>query len=174
MASRDPKTGQKDITVTTDVTGRDIVIFEDMVDSGGTAIEIARILKEKGARSVIMFATTGLFTPDDRENRDSVIRNINNSPLDAVFITDTYNHKYVHPEIHEAIKDSPIIHVIETAPMLAAMIEAMHKQVTSLTEEDENSISSIIRGKHKLQQNGKNLAEPVQLKPNSPLWKLAA
>jgi len=58
--------------------------------------------------------------------------------------------------------------------MLAAMIEAMHKQVTSLTEEDENSISSIIRGKHKLQQNGKNLAEPVQLKPNSPLWKLAA
>jgi len=174
MASRDPKTGQKDITVTTDVTGRDIVIFEDMVDSGGTAIEIARILKEKGARSVIMFATTGLFTPDDRENRDSVIRNINNSPLDAVFITDTYNHKYVHPEIHEAIKDSPIIHVIETAPMLAAMIEAMHKQVTSLTEEYENSISSIIRGKHKLQQNGKNLAEPVQLKPNSPLWKLAA
>ncbi|NQZ14670.1 MAG: ribose-phosphate pyrophosphokinase [Alphaproteobacteria bacterium] len=174
MANRDHDTGEKDVTVTTDVRGKDIVMFEDMIDSGGTACEIARILKEKGARRVVLFATTGLFTPDDRDNRASVVHRIDQSDLDAVFITDTFSYEKSHSEIYDAIEESPVIHVIKTGRVLGSIIEAMHMDVTTDTDENANSISHILRGKHAKQIDGNSLANPVVLHPDSPLFKLTA
>lgn len=38
--------------LTGDVTGRDVIVFEDIVDTGVTITALASLLKEKGARSV--------------------------------------------------------------------------------------------------------------------------
>lgn len=174
IKSRDHKTGNISVSINQDVEGRDVVMFEDMIASGGTACNIAEILKEKGARSVILFGTSGLFTSPkiDGERTTKAIDRINDSALDAVFITDTYCYEKTHRNLHQAIEDSPIIHEMNTTPYLAAIIRAMHIEVTPDMEEDENSISAITRGRHKSQKNGNHIDVPVQLKPKCPLRRL--
>lgn len=43
------------------VAGKDIIVVDDMISSGGSIIEVAQQLKEKGARRIFVFATFGLF-----------------------------------------------------------------------------------------------------------------
>ncbi|HPD82371.1 MAG: ribose-phosphate diphosphokinase [Alphaproteobacteria bacterium] len=171
-ADRSHTTGEKDIKIDNDFTDKDVVLFEDMIASGGTACKIAKKLKERGARSVILFATSGLFTPSKNATKTSIIDKINNSELDAVFITDTYDYHKTHPSISRAIEKSPIIHVIKTGPFLASLVNAIHMQVTSDMDRDENSISAILRGTHPSQKNGNSLAKPTPLKQGSPLLTL--
>lgn len=42
--------------------GKDVIIVDDMISSGGSMIDTARELKKRGAKNVYVFATFGLFT----------------------------------------------------------------------------------------------------------------
>jgi len=44
------------------IEGKDIVIIDDMISSGGSMLDTARQLKEMGARRVFICTTFGLFT----------------------------------------------------------------------------------------------------------------
>ncbi len=44
------------------VEGKDMIILDDMISSGDTVLEVARILKEKKARNIYICSTFGLFT----------------------------------------------------------------------------------------------------------------
>ncbi len=44
-----------------DVKGKDVIIVDDMISSGESAIDVAKQLKAKGAARIFMFATFGLF-----------------------------------------------------------------------------------------------------------------
>ena len=44
-----------------DVSGKDVVIIDDMISSGESVIDVAAQLKEKGARRIFVFASFGLF-----------------------------------------------------------------------------------------------------------------
>ena len=44
-----------------DVTGKDVIIVDDMISSGESVIDVAKQLKEKGANRIFVFATFGLF-----------------------------------------------------------------------------------------------------------------
>ena len=44
------------------VSGKDVIIVDDMIASGGSMLDTARQLKEMGARRVFIFSTFGLFT----------------------------------------------------------------------------------------------------------------
>jgi ribose-phosphate pyrophosphokinase len=46
----------------TDVAGKDVIVVDDMISSGGSMIDTASDLKERGAKNVYIFATFGLFT----------------------------------------------------------------------------------------------------------------
>lgn len=45
-----------------DVAGKDIIIVDDMISSGESLLDVARQLKEQGAKRIFNFATFGLFT----------------------------------------------------------------------------------------------------------------
>ena len=45
-----------------DVKGRDCIIFDDMIDTGGTLCKAAADLKKFGAKRVYAFASHGLFS----------------------------------------------------------------------------------------------------------------
>ncbi|MEE0954289.1 MAG: ribose-phosphate pyrophosphokinase [Eubacterium sp.] len=45
-----------------DVAGKDMIIVDDMIASGESMLEVARMLKEKGAKNIYMCSTFGLFT----------------------------------------------------------------------------------------------------------------
>lgn len=64
------------------VSGCDVIIVDDMIDTAGTLCEAAKVLKTYGARRVYVFATHGLFS------RDALSR-IENSPLEEVVVTNT-------------------------------------------------------------------------------------
>ena len=45
-----------------DVKGKDMIIVDDMISSGESMLEVAALLKEKGAKNIYMCAAFGLFT----------------------------------------------------------------------------------------------------------------
>ncbi len=45
-----------------DVTGKDIIIIDDMISSGDSVIEVANELKKRNAGRIFVFSTFGLFT----------------------------------------------------------------------------------------------------------------
>jgi ribose-phosphate pyrophosphokinase len=173
LKDREKRTGNSKIKgFSTPVEGKDVVIFEDLISSGGTACDLAELLKKMGARSAILFATTGLFTTDPRKGQSpaSSVERIDRSQLDAVFIADTYNHSLTDPQIHEAIERSPIVHVIKTASYLAAILRALHVEVAEDTGLEVNSISALARGIHPDQLvEDQKIASPIPLKPGNPL-----
>ncbi len=59
-----------------DVRGRDIIIFDDLIDTGGTLCKAALEIKKKGARKIYAFATHGLFSTK------AALKNIESSVLD--------------------------------------------------------------------------------------------
>jgi ribose-phosphate pyrophosphokinase len=70
-----------------DVENKDVIIVDDMIDSAGTLVKAAELIKSKGARSVHAVATHGIFT-GEAHNR------IENSPaLSSVIVMNTLNQK---------------------------------------------------------------------------------
>jgi len=65
-----------------DVSGKDVVIVDDMIDTGGTLCKAADILKEKGAKSVTAYCTHGVLS-------GNALESIRNSKLDKLYISDT-------------------------------------------------------------------------------------
>ena len=65
-----------------DVSGRDVIIVEDIVDTASTITRAADELKRKGARDVYAFASHGLFS-------DNALDRIAASQLREVVVTNT-------------------------------------------------------------------------------------
>lgn len=167
LKDRDKKSGKIKVKgFSSRVAGKDAVIFEDMIASGSTACDLAALLKKKGARSVSLFATSGLFTVDDkkREPITASVDRINKSEIDAAFITDTVDHSLTDPKLNEAIQKSPSIHVVETANYLASIVRALHFEVGEKLTSD-NSVSAILKGTHPDQmKTDQCVARPLTLK----------
>ena len=51
------------------VEGKDVIVIDDMISSGDSVIDVAKQLKEKGAKRIFVFATFGLFC-NGLENMD--------------------------------------------------------------------------------------------------------
>lgn len=65
-----------------DVEGRDCVIVDDMIDTGGTLCKAAEALKARGAKRVYAYATHAVFSGD-------AAKNIQESVIDEVIVTDS-------------------------------------------------------------------------------------
>lgn len=100
-----------------DVTGRDVVLLDDICDTGGTLAKSAGLLKEKGARSVRAFCTHPVLSGKAYDN-------INNSALEELVVCDTI------PLRQESSK----IRVVSTAELFAIAIRNAYenKSIDSL------------------------------------------
>jgi ribose-phosphate pyrophosphokinase len=76
------------------VEGKDIIIIDDMISSGGSMIDTAKQLKEMGAKRVIICTTFGLFT----DGFDKFDKSYAAGHFDKVITT---NLNYLPPEIYE-------------------------------------------------------------------------
>ena len=65
-----------------DVKGRDCIIVDDMIDTGGTLAKAAEALKEHGARNVYAYATHAIFSGKAAENLEA-------SVIDEIIVTDS-------------------------------------------------------------------------------------
>ncbi|MEA1993901.1 MAG: ribose-phosphate diphosphokinase [Euryarchaeota archaeon] len=97
ISSNKVKTKPKNI----DTTGRDVVIVDDMISTGGTMVNACKVLKKEGTRKVLAGATH-LLMVKNAEKR------FKKAGIDKIFGTDTIPHKYseisVAPLIEEELK----------------------------------------------------------------------
>lgn len=65
-----------------DVNGRNVVIVDDLIDTGGTLKKAAELIMEKGAKSVSAIATHGVLS-------GKAFENIQDSVLEKLMVSDT-------------------------------------------------------------------------------------
>jgi ribose-phosphate pyrophosphokinase len=70
------------MTIIGDVKGKDVVLVDDIIDTGGTIVKAAGLMKEEGANSVRALCTHAVFSKD-------AVEKLENSALDEVITTDT-------------------------------------------------------------------------------------
>ncbi|MCB0705453.1 MAG: ribose-phosphate pyrophosphokinase [Saprospiraceae bacterium] len=98
------------MTVIGDVTGADVILVDDLVDTAGTLCRAAEILLEKGAKSVRALCTHPVLSGKAYEN-------IENSKLDELIVCDTI-------PIQDKCKK---IKVLSTAKLFARAIRNTHE-----------------------------------------------
>ncbi len=109
---RRPKPNQSEVmNIIGDVSGRECVIVDDLVDTAGTLCLAAKALKNSGAISVKAYCTHPVLS-------GKAIENISNSVLDELVVTDTI------PLRDDAMNCSKI-RQISVAEMLAETIRRM-------------------------------------------------
>ncbi len=79
-----------------DVAGKNILVIDDMIDTGGTLLKAVELLREKGAEKLFCYATHGIFTT----GTENICRN-----FDRVMVSNTH---YREDDGLEIIDISPI------------------------------------------------------------------
>jgi ribose-phosphate pyrophosphokinase len=70
------------IHVIGDVKGRNVVIIDDMIDTGGTIVNAATALEDNGAKDIIVGCTHGVFS-------GNALQRIHDSPVKELVTTNT-------------------------------------------------------------------------------------
>ncbi len=102
-----------------EVEGHNCVIVDDMIDTAGSVCEGSKALMEAGAKSVIVCATHGLFSPPAYER-------IADAPMREVVVTNTIP----VPDVHQGGK----IRMLSVAPLIARAVQNVY---------DDESVSEL-------------------------------
>jgi len=117
---RRPKPGQsKVMNVVGDVKDQTCIIVDDIIDSGGTIVNAAKALKERGAKEVYVYVTHGVLSGD-------AVKKIKNSVIKNLVITDTIDN----------IEKTKNVKNIEVLPISALMGEAIKRISNSTSVSD--------------------------------------
>ncbi len=103
-----------------DVKGRNCILIDDIIDSGGTLCNAAEALLAKGAKSVAAYITHGVLS-------GGAVSRIHGSCMKELVITDT-----IMPT--DAAKDCDKIRVLSVAPLVGEAVRRIA---------DESSVSSL-------------------------------
>jgi ribose-phosphate pyrophosphokinase len=125
---RRPKANVSEVMhVIGEIDGRNCVIMDDMIDTAGTLVKAAEVLKERGARTVYAYCTHAVFS-------GPAIERIARSQLDEVVITNTI-------PLSDAAKACKKIRQLSVAFLFAETIRRISdgESVTSLFAEQNNN-----------------------------------
>jgi ribose-phosphate pyrophosphokinase len=101
------------LSVMGEVGGRTAVLVDDFVISGGTLIQAAVALKDRGARAVNAAVTHGVLTQQSMDL-------LHESPIDLLFVTNT-----VEPQVSRL---SPKLEIVSVAPLFGEAIRRIHQR----------------------------------------------
>lgn len=74
------------------VKGRDVIVVDDIISTGGTIAESAKILLKSGAKRVVVVATHGLLVSD-------AVKKLEASGITKILLADTLGIRHKHPLI---------------------------------------------------------------------------
>lgn len=122
IAKRRPEANKVEIMeLIGDVAGKTCVMIDDMIDTGGSIVQGAQALVERGAKTVHACVTHGVLS-------GQAIERVQNSVLESLLITDTIP---LPPN-----KQSDKIEVLSVAGLLADAIRRIH---------DDSSVSELFQ-----------------------------
>ncbi|MBN1780422.1 ribose-phosphate pyrophosphokinase [bacterium] len=107
------------VTLIGNVKGRDVILFDDIIDTAGTLCAAADLLQEEGAHKILAACTHAVLS-------GNAVERIQKSAITKLFVSDTV----FLPEEKKIEK----IHVVTTAPLFGEAIRRIH---------NEQSISSL-------------------------------
>jgi len=125
---RRPKANVSEVmNVIGEVEGRNCVIMDDMIDTAGTLVKAAEVLKERGAKSVYAYCTHAVFS-------GPAIERIRGSHIDEVVITNTI-------PMTDSARSCPKVRQLSVAFLFAETIRRISdgESVTSLFAEQNNN-----------------------------------
>ncbi len=99
----------EEMSIIGEVEGRNVIIIDDMVDTAGTLVLAAQMMKERGATSIRAFATHPVLSGNSVER-------INDSPIEELVVTDSM----------PFVNHSPKIKVLSIAEIFALTIQAVN------------------------------------------------
>ena len=106
---RRPEPGKSEVmNIIGDVKGKNCIIVDDIIDSGGTIVNAVEALKKAGALDVYVFITHAVLSGDAAEK-------IKKSKIKKLIITDSIDNSL-------KIKNNSKIEVISIAPLMAEAI----------------------------------------------------
>jgi len=124
---RRPKANVSEVMhVIGEIEGRNCVIMDDMIDTAGTLVKAAEVLKERGAKKVYAYCTHPIFSGP------AIERITQGSALDEVVITNTI-------PLSDAASQCGKIRQLSVAPLIAETISRIAKgeSVMSLFSDQE-------------------------------------
>jgi ribose-phosphate pyrophosphokinase len=92
-----------------DIEGRNCVIMDDMIDTAGTLVKAAEVLKERGAQKVYAYCTHAIFSGP------AIDRIAKGDALDEVVVTNTI-------PLSQAAQACSKIRQLSVAPLMAETI----------------------------------------------------
>jgi ribose-phosphate pyrophosphokinase len=121
---RRPKPNQVEVSnVLGEVNKRDCIIVDDMIDTGNTIIKASELLMQKGAKSVNIVVTHGVFSKNALEN---LKKSNEKGTIKKIYVTNSIN--WVGK-----IEDYNFIKIVDVSQFLADIIKA-HENHTSVSE----------------------------------------
>ena len=108
-----------------DVKNQTCVIVDDIIDSGGTIVNAAKALKQRGAKEVYVYITHGVLSGD-------AVKRIKNSVIKNLVITDTIDNSQKTRNVKN----------IEVLPISSLMGEAI-KRISNSTSVSDLSLIHI-------------------------------
>ncbi len=102
-----------------DVAGKDCLMVDDLIDTGGTLVKGAEALVRAGATSVIACATHAVLSPP-------AVERLENSPIREIVLTNSI-------PLSEEGRRSPKIRTLSVAPLLARAIQSIHEETSVST-----------------------------------------
>ena len=107
---RRPAPGKSQVmNIIGNVKGKNCLLVDDIIDSGGTIVNASKALKEKGAKDVYVYVTHGVLS-------GNAVEQINNSKIKKLILTDTIDYSY-------KIKKSSKIVVLSISNLMAEAIK---------------------------------------------------
>lgn len=98
-----------------DVKGKNVILYDDIIDTGGTLIEASKVLKDKGASSVYACGTHGLFS-------GTAIEKFKKAPVKELIVTDSI------PQ--NKIEEFDKMEVLPVAPLIGEAIDRIFKDLS--------------------------------------------
>jgi ribose-phosphate pyrophosphokinase len=99
------------VSIIGDVEGKSVVIIDDIISTGGSLVEAAALLLERGAVEVVAVITHPILAGD-------AVEKVEKSQLEMLFVTDTV-------PLREGVGGK--IKVCSVAPLFGAAIDAIHR-----------------------------------------------
>jgi ribose-phosphate pyrophosphokinase len=114
------------------VTGRTVIMFDDMISTAGTVCEAARLLRRHGAGPIYVGASHGLFA-------GPAVQRLRDADLTEIVVTDTVP---VTPQVREGL---PNLTVLSVSDLIGEGIRRIHehRSVSALFEEQRRDHGAI-------------------------------
>ena len=108
----DTETAQS-VALIGDVKGKDVIIYDDEIATGGSIREAARILRDFGAKEVRVGVTHGVLSGD-------ATKTLNEADLDELVVTDTI------PILEPKLSSIKKLKILTAAPLFGEAIKRIH------------------------------------------------